>query len=360
MVLASVGSYSGPAGTVFVPLLQGAQLWVRSINDRGGLNGHTVKLIVHDDGGDPARHRAALQKAVEGEKAIGFLMNADAVTGQAGASYITSKRVPVIGTTGGSVWASGSPMYFPQMANDKSWSATMLPPIAPRVLAQGKSKLGSVVCIEAPYCDTADENIARQAEPNGLEHVYRARASLAQPDFTAECLAARNAGVEVFMVLEDQNSISRVAASCARQGFKPIFATIPTVTVDALKNDPNLEGFLSSSNVFPYFQSGTPATDQYQQAMQTYGKGVTPGVSVAMGWVAGKVVERAAAQLPEAPTSAALLAGLWTIQNDDLGGLAAPLTFVQDQPAKSPACWYNLEVRGKKWLSPDGYKLFCV
>ena len=227
-------------------------------------------------------------------------------------------------------------------------------------MPRGKAKLGTVVCIEAPYCDNADNTIARDAKPNSLEHVYRARASLAQPDFTAECLAARNAGVEVFFVLEDQNSISRVAASCARQGFKPIYATIPTVTVDQLKNDANLDGLLSSSNVFPYFQSGTPATDEYQQAMRTYGTGVTPGVSVAMGWVAGKVIERAGTQLPEPPTSAALLAGLWTINNDRLGGLAAPLTFIQDQPAESPACWYNIEVHGNKWVSPDGYELRCV
>ena len=146
VVLASVGTYSGPAGTVFVPLLQGAQLWVRSINDRGGLNGHSVKLVVHDDGGDSARHRAALQRAVEGEKAIGFLMNADAITGQAGAAYITSKRVPVIGTTGGSVWAGSSPMYFPQMANDGSFRRDLrsVDRFPHRAQGQGEARHGGV------------------------------------------------------------------------------------------------------------------------------------------------------------------------------------------------------------------------
>ena len=37
------------------------------------------------------------------------------------------------------------------------------------------------------------------------------------------------------------------------------------------KNDPNLDGVVVPSISFPWFQSGTPATDEYQQVMRTFG-----------------------------------------------------------------------------------------
>ena len=46
--------------------------------------------------------------------------------------------------------------------------------------------------------------------------------SLTQPNFTAECLAARNAGLTFLMLGMDTNSERRVISSCAQQGYNPI------------------------------------------------------------------------------------------------------------------------------------------
>src|SRR5439155_15279522 len=65
VLLATVGTYSGPVGGLFTNILSGAQVWMKDINARGGLNGHPVKIFVYDDGGDPARHRAQVQEAIK-------------------------------------------------------------------------------------------------------------------------------------------------------------------------------------------------------------------------------------------------------------------------------------------------------
>jgi hypothetical protein len=77
-----------------------------------------------------------------------------------------------------------------------------------------------------------------------------------------------------------------------------------------------------------------------------------------MGWVAGKLLQRAGAKLPEPPTSEAILQGLWTIEGDTLGGLTSPLTFRKDEPAVPTSCWFNLALKGR-WSSPDNYQLHC-
>lgn len=62
VLVASVGTFSGPAGTVIAPVLSGAQLWVKFINDRGAnvTTQSDFDVILDVDGGStsgPSRRR---------------------------------------------------------------------------------------------------------------------------------------------------------------------------------------------------------------------------------------------------------------------------------------------------------------
>ena len=354
----SVGTLSGPAASTFKPAVEGAQLWVKYINGKGGLNGHAVRAVLYDDGADPSRHRAQVQDAVERQNVLGFLLNAEALTGQSSVEYLDAKRVPVIGTASGVNWVYSSPMYFSQASDGEAVYGTFLPSLISQV--PDKKKVGYVTCIEAAAaCDAVVKVVDRQAKDLGLEVVYQGRASIAQPDYTAECISARRAGAEMFMLLMDSNSTRRLVSSCVRQGYRPVFFNGATNLLDDWKEDPNLEGFIGNSQIFPYFQKGTPATDEFQQVILSQGKGLLLGVGTALGWTAGKLLEKAGAKLPEPPTREALLDGLWSIKNDTLGGLTLPLTFHRDRPATPRSCWFNIAIKNASWVSPDGVKLQC-
>jgi branched-chain amino acid transport system substrate-binding protein len=251
-------------------------------------------------------------------------------------------------------------MYFTQHPNADAMTFSFVAAAASVAVPAGKTKLATLICVEAPGCDAADRIISGAAKGLGFTHVYRGRASVAQPDYTAECLSARNGGADVFLALLDKLSLGRLAAACARQGYRPQFAHAATAQVDDSKNDPNLAGLTASSNVFPYFQGNTPATAEFREALRSYGAAVQLGIGVATGWTAGKLLERAAANLPEPPTTAAILQGLWAVKTDDLGGLTLPLTFQESGPTKpTSSCWFNLAVKAGAWISPDGFQRHC-
>ena len=359
VVVASVGTYTGPVGTVFSPGLQTVQAWVRYVNDQGGLNGHEIRFVVYDDGGDPARHRAQVQEAVETEHAIAFVYNAEAISGRGSVEYLAKKGVPVIGNEGASPWFYDHPNYFPQASVGLLVLVAAVHSAGQLAIPAGYRKLATVTC-EVEQCRLADRIWAETAPKVGFEHVYRGTASVVQPDFTADCLAARNAGAQVFMVGLDTNSLGRLAASCARQGYRPRFAAAAPVPADEMKNDPNLNDMTASSSVFPYFQGGTPATDEYQQVMQRYGSKVAKGTSSALGWVSAKLLQRAATGLPDPTTPEAILRGLWTLRDETLGGLTHPLTFVQDQNASKRTCWFTIQIADRSWRSPDQNQLHCL
>ena len=360
LIFASVGSYSGPAGTVLLPVVHGAQLWVKHINQHGGLQGHPVELIVYDDGADPARHRANVQDAVEKRRVLAFLAQAGGVTGAAAVEYVTSNRVPVVGSEGATPGMYISPMYFPQMTSDEQLFDTWVYSTGLQAAAAKQSKLALFSCAEAPPCKATNRSFKDHAAEAGLDVVYNAAVSLAQPDFTAECLNARRAGAEIVFVASDGNSVTRVASSCARQGYRPTYATGGSIIRAEHANDPNLDGMIASTTSFPSFQTGTPAVGEFQAAVSSFGQTIARGQGNADGWTAGKLLEAASAPLRERPSREALLEGLWSVQDNRLGGLtAAPLSFDRDKPAQRQACFFMVRLTEKRFTSSDGFAPHC-
>ena len=127
----------------------------------------------------------------------------------------------MIGVTGTETYPYSSPMYFPTLSAADALIHSLPAAAAAFAIPQGKTKLATLMCVELDGCTNADRIFAEDAPKLGFELVYRGRTSVAQPDFTAECLAARNAGAQVFYVLLEQASIARVREIVRPTGLCP-------------------------------------------------------------------------------------------------------------------------------------------
>ena len=356
MTVGVVGTLSGPVGAAYAAGPPTLLAWRRLVNERGGLNGHPVDVIFGDDGGDPARHRSLLQDFVENRKVIAFVGNPAPLTGTAGRAYLEEKRVPVIGGDLASAAWHESPVFFPQ--------GTTLPEMLVATIATGakfttKKKLGIATCAEAQACRDAYDRWPEVARRFGLDLVYRAQVSLAQPDFTAECLGARNAGVELFATVVDVTGVSRFSTSCGRQGFKPTYLFIQTVVDDREKNDPNLQGAYGAVATFPWPADDSPAVAEYHTTMRRFAPNVTPAASSTQLWAAAKIFERAASTLAEPPERARLLDILYGLQNETFGGLTQPITYNRNAAASRVPCWFVQTISNGAWVAPQGSRPVC-
>ena len=61
---------------------------------------------------------------------------------------------------------------------------------------QGVKKVGVLLCTENPACAGRAPLFKSEATANGMTETYNAVASGTQPSYTAECLAAKQAGVQ--------------------------------------------------------------------------------------------------------------------------------------------------------------------
>ena len=360
IIIGSVGTQSGIVGLSISDGTRALQAWASGINAQGGIKGHPVQVIVGDDGGDPSRHQQLIQQFVEEKHVVAFVYNSAPLSGQSSVQYLTQKRVPVIGSELGGQWFYTSPMFFPQTSSGLALTYVNIAGIAGYLVPKGKTRVATLTCEEAQFCTDANRIWPQQAPGVGFQVVSQGRASLAQPDFTSECLSAKNAKAQVLLMAMDTNSVGRVASSCARVDFHPALSFATTVTVDRMKSDPNLDGAVLALPLAPWFQNSVPDVAQYQDTMARYSPGNTSTASGENGWAAAKLFELAETRVSDPTTSAGVLDGLWSIKNETLGGLIPPTTFTKDQNAPEVKCWTVVVISGGQFTAPEGSQMHCA
>lgn len=358
IVIGSVGTYSGPVGVAQVPASRALQIWAAAVNANGGINGRKVQVIVYDDGGDGAKAKSQVRDLVEQRNGVAVVASMSSLTLPSWRGYVEQRRIPVVGGDCSlELWHS-SPMLFSQCSSIDAQIFGVVK-LGAR-LGKGK-KWGMLTCTEAELCSYAEDKWFGQgyAKKAGLEPVYRSRISVAQPDFTSECLQARNAGVQLFTVVGDPNTVARVAASCRRQNFNPQFLQGSATVTANTATQPGLSDVLAYMPTFPFAGLSTGPAKEFHTAYAKYGGGAEPGGAASLGWAAAKLFEQAARNAGADVSSAGILKGLHTIRNDRLGGLTVPLGFAPGKPGSDAGCWFVMQAINGKWTAPQGDRLDC-
>jgi branched-chain amino acid transport system substrate-binding protein len=358
--IGAVGEMSGVVGSVLADSPKAVQAWVASVNASGGINCHPIKYFVADDGGDPSRNQAIVKQMVEQDHVVAFVQMVAPLAGQASVDYLTRKGIPVIGDGDGEPWFYDSPMYFPQVSSGDGLILAAYAAAGTAARAAGKQNLAVLTCVEAQVCKRAYELAASYATKFGMKVVHRSQASLAQPDFTSICLDAKSAGADIFFVGMDANSTVRLARSCRAVNYTPQYAMVASSNGPQVQSDPNLDGAVIGSVTIPWFFTANPAVVEYQTTLKRFGPGVPVNPASLIGWVSAKLFELATRNLPDPPTSQAILDGLWSIKNDDLGGLTGPLTFTKGQNAPKQFCYWLVQIKGGQYVTPNGAERACA
>ena len=356
ITIGNVGDYSGIVGSVLKDGAPMSQVVARYLNDNGGLNGHPVKVVVGDAAGDPSRALSIVRDMVESKGVIVFMANFWVLSANGARAYLEEKKIPVVGgDVASAVWFK-SPMLFPMGASFDTLSVGSLKTMVER----GHKKIAIAYCAEVEACNVYHDAANARAASVGATIVYSAQVSLAQPDYTAECLQAQRSGAEALMLGVESTALSRFARSCKQQGFTPPLVTASLSMIASTAKDANLEGILAPVATFPFAANDSPATKEYKAALARYAPTLEESGTTSAAWVSGALLREASKALPDQPTSADFLKGLWQIKSNNLGGLTGPLTFREGQPAPDFTCYFLQSIAGGKFTAPIGTKQTCL
>jgi branched-chain amino acid transport system substrate-binding protein len=364
--LGQVGTFSGVVGAITAGDRAALAVWAQDVNARGGLACHPVRLYVEDDGGDPSRVAAAVKDLAGRHHVAALVGNAIGFTAGGFVPALADVRIPAVGGLLIAPEWFTSPWMFPQGAGIYD----QVNAITQAGVAAGHRKLGLLYCVEVPACGSVDQKLFHDggAKAAGADPVYDSPISITQPDFTAQCLNARKAGVDLLGLAMDGAAMTRLARSCAAIGYRPLLGT-GAVTF-SLRNteDPNLRAFgmVVGSPVAPWMALDTPAARAFHETLARYAPDLHPDGEAMLGWTSGKLLEAAVDRLSTTErtadlTTALILTGLGRIHEETLGGLTGPLSFTPgEQHAVSNGCNYFERLGPDGWTSPTGSRPVCT
>ncbi|WP_156869980.1 ABC transporter substrate-binding protein [Sporichthya polymorpha] len=364
--LGAVGTFSGPVGSLVKDTVTGLRVWSQAVNAAGGVNGHPIELLVGDDGGDPARYYAMQKQFVEQQGVLAFLFNTVAYAPAGNNKYLDTEKIYTFGTDGGLELPYTNPYVLTATPAGLTLADGMMLALSKALNAKGRSqgpvKLAAFACSDFGLCDNFDRRWSNPdvLRKSGFELVARGRPSLTQPDFTSQCLAAEQAGATTILLGMDSASIRRFAGNCARQNYRPQFATADIVVTRDLPLDPTVDGLLVATKMAPFTDLRVPGVAEAHRAFTRFLPGQVVTGGMVNGWIIGEFFAQAAKDLPDNPTRADLADGLYRLQNNDLKGMTYPITLTRGKPAPRHLCYGLVAISGKKFTTAPGPSLDCV
>ncbi|WP_280275294.1 ABC transporter substrate-binding protein [Nocardia wallacei] len=359
ILIGSICSCTGPAAGSVGRATDVLQAWASWVNDRGGINGHPVKVVAYDDQQNPTTALAVAKKLVEQDKVVAIVGQTSLVS-SSWQNYVDSKGIPVIG---------GQPVDAPFMTDPNFFaSGTTLAVLMLGEVAQAKQAgaktLGVYYCAEIPVCEQLPQMLEPMATQAGLGFAAE-KVAIAAPNYIAPCLAFKTEGVDAVFPAVSVEAISRIANSCAQQGYTPTQAPTGVSLQKAWATDPNFEGSIFAGSNALYTDDSNPAIKDFGQALDTYVPGMRDSADFSSPllwpWAGGRLFQAAAEAVGLSPssTSADVVKGLRALRDETLGGLAPPLTFPEGQPS-FPLCYFTGHTSGGAFHSDNGGKPTCL
>jgi branched-chain amino acid transport system substrate-binding protein len=353
-------SCTGPEASSISQTSATMQAWASWVNTHGGLAGHQVHLVVLDDGYSAAKALANAQTAVSQDHAVAIFDNSD--EDPSFASLVQGAHVPVLGgqeTQSG--WQNAD--FFPAGASFNYTNAVGA------IIAKdvGVKKMAALYCVEVNICEQSVQNGKQLATHYGIDYVYTAAIAFAAPNYTAQCLAAKQSGATAMTVGDASSIVEHVVQDCAAQDYTPRQLSSDGTVAAAWLTIPAFNGNIDSQSDFLWFVHDS-ATKTMYEALDKYAPQVPSGPNfgeiVLQSWSDGALLQ-AAVQAADAAsgsplTSTEILKGLYGLPSGEtLGGLSPPLHFVKGQPANN-SCYFEMGIKNGKFVVLNHGKTICA
>lgn len=361
IVVGSICSCSGAESVTLSGMPALLQAWQDWTNASGGINGHPVKVILKDDALNPAQGLQDVKALVTQDHVMAIIGDSSLVD-TAFAPYLQSAGVPVVGgSTANGPFATNSDFFRSGTASTAAWAG-----VAAEIKQNGGKHLGLFYCAESPTCALASVGFKSISQLYGLSY-STAEISATAPNFTAQCLDFKNAGVDSIFIADSYLVNVRVADDCAQIGYKPKWYTNTGAFGNNYLTDPNLNGTYVVDDNALYTDPSVPGVKSFLDALEQYAPSLksSPQFTDNLTYVwAGAELFKAAAiagKLTPTSTGADVKAALYSVKDNTLNGLAPPLTFSSSTKTPAyPTCFFEYRIMGGSYVAENNESPVCL
>lgn len=316
-----IGSWSALTGAFALygqPGVVGQRAFYKMLNDRGGIGGRTVSLVVEDHAYNPQQAVAAARKLVNGDKVLAI--QGAYATGPSAATfpYLKQESVPFVTPYAGALdwYKPVQPLIF---------GAQTLLDYQARAVGRlaGKAGMKKVLVIHAAL--TAYEKVAenvgpgvRSARPDASIEMMPVK--IGTSDYAPIALDVARRAPDAIVFIGTVPELVALAREVKQQGVKAQLLTYGgNVTSDLLTlGGPAVEGLQSVSLTYT-LESDQAGVKEYREAMAKYEPGEKPDYLSLLTFALAKVNAEAMRLAGKPLNRASLVAGYLAIRDYDTG-----------------------------------------
>lgn len=211
-------SLSGPAAPFGIPERDIIKILIDKANAEGGINGHKLEAVYHDDQSNPTEAARGATRLIRQEKVQVILGPSTGSSTLAIASIAAQAKVPVLAPVATQSVTNASHAFFPWLFRVAPASAVTMAAMMEKVVFKPNIKKVAIMHQEDAYgkdeADLAEKMIKAKG---GIEIVAIASAPLSATDLTPAATRIRNAEPDVVLLLTSAPAMGGAFARAAEQ-----------------------------------------------------------------------------------------------------------------------------------------------
>jgi branched-chain amino acid transport system substrate-binding protein len=327
------GPLTGPTAVGSLPLL-GASAIYKSVNDRGGIHGRKIELVIEDDACDPNKAIAATKKLVSQEQV--FMVHGGWCSGAVMAIKPELARTPdvpfmVLGAANSAISTPVTANIFHPIAT----TATVARSMVDFALTKPSAKRVAIISHSDEWGKSHLEPALAQLKAQGLESVETVYLERGQVDATSQVLRLKAAKPDVVLAVLYPPELTIYLRDSLKYGVKSPTVTTQGVSIEDMVKRVAMPAATKELFVF-YPLADTLDSPAYKKWVDIYRK-YNPKEPIEtlsfMGMTGALAVVEALEKAGPNLTREKFMGELNKLRNFDPGIQSGALTFTPDQHA---------------------------
>ena len=326
VLLGQSAPLSGPSARLGEDYRAGAMAWFEEVNRRGGIHGRPIRLLSLDDGYEPERTVRNTRRLIEGDRAFALFGYVGTPTVKAALPLVEQEGIPLVAPlTGASLLRTPlRPMVF----NLRASYGSEIDQMVDHLVRAGRHRIAVVHQSDA-FGDDGLAAARRALARHGLKPVATASVRRNSTAVTAAAMAVKGAeanGVVVVTSYPTSAAFSRELASMRSRAQLMNVSFVGTRALQEALPQGRSHG-IGVAQVVPFpWDRHLPVVVQYQRLMGRLQSRPRFSHTSLEGFLAARLMTEGLRRAGPRPTRQALIKGLQSIRDLDLGGFRIQLS----------------------------------
>lgn len=324
-----IGAWLPTAGAAAInglPQKLGLDAYYKLINDKGGVNGRKIEMVVEDTERDPQKTVAGAHKLIERDQVFALISPFGNAQTAATFQYVLDEaKVPLLNAYGGQTkWYDPPKPYL--------YGAMVVYEDQAKTVGRWMAKEGAKNILVVHDDPAAYQNVAKAYEPGAKSADPNVKVSLLSvklgtQDYVPVALQVIAAKPDAIGFVGPPDELASLAKELARQNKKiPLYTYAPLVSNDMIKlGGPAVEGLRAVSWTVPP-DGDSPALKEYQEAIKAISPDAKPDYQSLFTYAEAKIFVEALSRVQGPLTRDNFIKALETVNNFETG-ILPPVTY---------------------------------